>query len=198
MPDVRRACAAPVLGTGSTSLPPHIREAGSSSPRMLSLASGSPRRRPFAPHAHPGMVLRSPHGVARRLRLTIGTADGAFPTIHGSSRAFALPVLRLIVPRRSESTFGKPPATDESRAMPSFTGPTASGSIPAHQSTGEAALALSRVLRRPRSSSTRPEERGTGPGRLRRYFDEPRDRGRGRARLSSVAGGYQTLSGEER
>jgi hypothetical protein len=41
--------------------------------------------------------------------------------------------------------------------MPSFTVPTASGSIPAHQRTGEAALALSYVLRRPRSSSTRPE-----------------------------------------
>ena len=40
--------------------------------------------------------------------------------------------------------------------MPNFTVPTASGSIPAHQRTCEAALGLSHALRRPRSSSIRP------------------------------------------
>ena len=49
MPDVRRACAAPVLGTGSTSPPSNIPAAGRSSPRALSLASDSPRRRPPEP-----------------------------------------------------------------------------------------------------------------------------------------------------
>jgi len=44
MPDVRRACTAPVLGTGRTSPLSHIRAAGRSSPRALSLASDSPRR----------------------------------------------------------------------------------------------------------------------------------------------------------
>ena len=45
MPDVRRACAAPVLGTGSTSPPSNIRAASRSSPSALSLAPRSPHRR---------------------------------------------------------------------------------------------------------------------------------------------------------
>ena len=40
--------------------------------------------------------------------------------------------------------------------MLSFAAPAASGSVPPHQGTCEAALVQSRVLRRSRSSSTRP------------------------------------------
>jgi len=156
MPDVRRACAAPVLGIGSTSPPLNIRAAGRSSPRALSLASGSPLRHSLAPGAHRVMALRSPQLAAHRHALIAGTADGASLTAHGSSRAFALPVFRLFVSRRSESAFGKAVRIDESLAMPSFTVPTASGSVPAPQLTGEAALGLSHVLRRSRSSSGRP------------------------------------------
>jgi hypothetical protein len=90
MPDVRRACAAPVLGTGSTSPSPHIRAAGRSSPRALNLASRDPSRHPLTPGAHPVVALRSPHLVTHRRGLTTGTADAASLTIHGSSRAFAL------------------------------------------------------------------------------------------------------------
>jgi hypothetical protein len=157
MPDVRRACAAPVLGTGSTSLPPNIRAAGRSHPRALRLASGSPLRRPPAPGAHRVLDHRSPHLAAHRHGLITGTADGASLTVHGSSRAFALPVLRLFGSRRSESAFAKVLGIADGLKMPSFTGPTASGSIPAHQRTCEAALGQSHVLRRQRSSSTRPE-----------------------------------------
>ena len=103
------------------------------------------------------MALRGPHGVAQRHELITGTADGTSLTFHGSSRAFALSVLRFFGLRRSESSFGKRPGIAESLAMPSFTVPTASGSIQAHQRTGETALGPSYVLRRPQFSSTRPE-----------------------------------------
>ncbi len=156
MPDVRRACAAPVLGTGSTSPPPHIRAAGRSSPRALSPASVSPLRHPLPPGAHRLMALRSPRLAAHRRGLMIGTAAGAFLTVHGSSRVSALRVLRLFGLRRSESSLGRALGCDDGLAMPSFTGPTASGSIPAPQRTCEAALVQSHVLRLPRSSSTRP------------------------------------------
>jgi len=102
------------------------------------------------------MTLRSPLGVAQRHALITGTADGTSLTFHGSSRAFALPVIRFLGLRRSDSSVGKFPGIDVGLAMPSFTVFTASVSIPAHQRTCEAALGLSYALRRPRSSSTRP------------------------------------------
>ena len=109
MPDVRRACAAPVLGTGSSSPPPSILAAGSSFPRALSLASGSSIRHRLAPGAHQTLALRSFHLVAHRHELITGTADGTVFARHGSSRAFALPVLRLFGSRRSDSACGKAP-----------------------------------------------------------------------------------------
>ena len=163
MPDVRRACAALVLGTGSTSPQPNILAAGRSSPRALSLASASPLRHPFAPGAHRVMAPRSPHLITHRHALITGTTDGASLTVHGSSRAFALPVLRLFGSRRSESAFGKVLGIDDGLAMPSFTAPTASGSIPAPQRTCEAApgpvprsSANAAILNPPRTHSVAP------------------------------------------
>ena len=102
------------------------------------------------------MALHSPHGVAQRHELITGTADSAPLAFHGSARAFALPILRLFGLRRSETAFGKLPGFDESLATPGFLVPMASGFTQAHQHTGETALGLSYVLRRPRSSPTRP------------------------------------------
>jgi len=48
-PDVRRACAAPDLRTGSTSPRSNIRVAARSSPRVLSIASPGPHRGPPEP-----------------------------------------------------------------------------------------------------------------------------------------------------
>jgi hypothetical protein len=103
------------------------------------------------------MAPRSPHDVAQRSELITGMADGTPLTFHCSARVLALPVLPFFGHRRSESSFGQLPAIAEGLEMLSFKVPTASGSISARRRTGKAALAESRVLRRPRSSSTRPE-----------------------------------------
>jgi hypothetical protein len=156
MPDVRCACAAQssaraALRLHRTFVQPAVPPRGrSASRRAAHIAIRSHRR---ASGNGPSQSSR----LSPTARLITGTADGTSFTLHGSSRAFALPVLWLFGYRRSGTAFGKRPGIDGSLAMPSFAVSTASGSIPAHQPTGETALGLSLVLRRPRSSSTRPE-----------------------------------------
>jgi len=121
MPDVRRACAAPVLGTGSTSVPSNIRATGRSFPRALSIASRSPHQRPSEP-AHiwpwPFAVLTAwPDGTS---------ASPAWRT----ARLSRLPVHLAPSPFRS---FGSPIFGAQNRRSVSSQGSTKAVKCPASQ-----------------------------------------------------------------
>jgi hypothetical protein len=95
MPDVRRACAAPVPGTGRLWFSSHIRATGPSCPGALRPTQGSPPRWPLTTSTQSTVALRSLHLAAQQMRRpTTGTAANTSFTAHMPSRGFALRALR--------------------------------------------------------------------------------------------------------
>ena len=164
MPDVRCACAAQSSARAARRL--HHTSARPGHPfRRLSAsrraASRDARSHPAPVQSQPFAVSStSPSGTVALLareaaplsRITVHPALSPFGSF--VPVAFTDPSDPC-----SPSTFGTQPKNTEGLAMPSFKAPTASGSVPPHGRRCEAALGLSRVHRRLRSSSTRPESK---------------------------------------